>query len=305
MPDVVKKYAVDPFTAEHSDVKVTVEVSTAAESYPKMLAARRRPVISGGMLNNLYDAKGITDKMWAPFETSTMTYAADVAQGLNPQGGGLAMAVQGLGIAYNPTKVDRPTSWQDLLRKEYEGRVALDKGNFDVFVMLTHLLGGQTQDIDRGIAEFAKHKKNIATWASSPTQELQLLDQGDVWLAPMFSSPVITAKEAGQRVDFVLPEEGGILNTQILRSVDGFDEKTTRLTQELLNLHLSPDFQSQLVSQRRISPTSTKVEISEEDAKAGILSAQEAQEKLVPSDWQWLAEHLDDVRLEVRSVLGG
>lgn len=304
MPDVLSEYASVPFNSTYPDIKVNIEVGTIADMYPKILAGRNNPVISGGMVNDTYDQRGILDNLWASFDRNLMTNADRILPTLNPPGGGLAFTVQGLGIAYNPDKVDKPQSWADLFKPEYKDRIGMPKGNYDTFLMATHMLGGKTEDISRGIAEWAKHKDNIAVWTDSPTQQIELVHKGDIWLSPSFASPVITAMRNGQNVKFTIPEEGGSQNTQILRLINGFSPEVERLTQEYLNYFLTPEFQEALIRIRNVSPAVGGVELPDDlrDIE-GFLTAEQAAEQLIRFDWSWLSENLRAVEEEVQIQL--
>src|SRR5437870_4743576 len=87
VPDILKERSIAPFSKMAPGVTVKLDVATNAVMYPKMLAARSNPVVSGGMFNDIFLQKGIADRMWVEPNDDWMPNRKSVPTGLLAPGG--------------------------------------------------------------------------------------------------------------------------------------------------------------------------------------------------------------------------
>ncbi len=121
------------------------------------------------------------------------------------------------GIALNTKRIDKAaiTSWNDLWRPEYEGRVMLMNDLRDVFTMALLTLGypAATKNPEHIQAAYAKLKTlmpNVRTF-NSDAPRMPFIE-GETYLGLAWNGEVIIAQDQGMpELDFVYPKEGAIM----------------------------------------------------------------------------------------------
>lgn len=293
VPDILKNTTFPLFAKDHPKTAITFEVASNAVAYPKMLAQRANPVVSGAMVNDLFAQRGINDKMWAHFDPAFVPNKSKLPAGLETPGGfGIPFHLSPFGIMYNPDKVEEPKSWADLWNPKYEGRVSMWDAYYDAYVMAA-VVAGKEPDVEEGIKAWAPYKANIGAWVNSPTAEEDLVSRGEVWLAPHWGSWTAMAKSQGKNVAFTMPKEGGVQWTGHMQVCAGFSPKVSELTQRYLNTWLSDECQLAWIERGFYSPASTTVQIPEAlRTNPAIMSAEDALRKLVRPDFAKLGAQM-------------
>lgn len=129
----------------------------------------------------------------------------------------LATNVIGVGIIYREDELRRrniapPTSWADLRRPEFRGRLAITAPQSTwgtaALVMLARGAGGGEGNIDPGFAAsrgLQPSLHSIFTWTSELANLWQL---GEVWVAVTGNNMAPTLSAAGTPTAFAMPREG-------------------------------------------------------------------------------------------------
>lgn len=296
---IVQEVAVPNFAKRYPNAKVEVLTRGATDAYPIITASLDNPPETGGMWNDIWSARGTSEGIFAPFAPENVPNRADLIQELQPADGvGITIAAQPYGIGYNPDLVDKPTSWLDLFKPEYKGKVALIDNFYDTFVMLAIINGKDATAAVEMVDLFAEHKENIGVFPNSLTQINELLDKGEMWLAPHWGGFATAAKLKGMKIEFSWPEEGATRAAQIAHSVINVDPQRTALTQQFLNEWLSPEFQLANLVQGGLSPANTKVEIPADTAAfEGVITPERLKEKkLITYDYAWMGANSTKIR---------
>jgi spermidine/putrescine-binding protein len=288
--ETINNVALPLFKRTHPNVTIQLEVSANAAAYPKMLAQRNNPVISGGMFNDLFSARGSIDKMWTAINPDYMPNSQRVPKELLiPGGEGVTFQQTPFGIMYNPDRVEAPTSWTDLWNPKYEGRVAMWDAYFDAYAMAA-VATGKGPSVEDGIKAWEPHRKNIGVWSTSPIAEEDLVHRGEVWLAPHWGAWTEQARLQGKRVAFAFPKEGATLWSNQLQSCTGFSPKVTELLQRYLNVWLSDECQAAWLKNALISPAIGTLAIPPElKSNPAVISAADAGKKLIRLDARQVA----------------
>lgn len=120
-------------------------------------------------------------------------------------------------LMYNPAVVtETPTSWLDLLKPEYKGKVALTNDVISVMIPFAMAATGTktptriTQpELDATIDLLIEIKKNHARTIASGYGELaDLFASGEVAIAQAWEPVAIWALDKGAKLDWVVPKEG-------------------------------------------------------------------------------------------------
>ncbi|MEK7862687.1 MAG: ABC transporter substrate-binding protein, partial [Chloroflexota bacterium] len=132
---VVPREVVAEYTKANPNVTIELFEGTNAETYPKMVAARKvtpdQPLVNFGYFNADATAKGDIDDMWETFDPSIVTNTKNVYDSFKRKDNkGIAWGMVGVGLMYNTTHVKTPpASWMDYWDPKFKGRVALGLGN--------------------------------------------------------------------------------------------------------------------------------------------------------------------------------
>jgi putative spermidine/putrescine transport system substrate-binding protein len=297
--EVVREIAVPAFNARYPRVAVEVTSRGAVDAYPRLLVSPNNPIENGGMWNNIFSALGTQNGLFRDFSKDFVPHAKDLLPSVQPTYGmGIAVAVQPFGIAYNPKYVQAPTSWLDLFKPDYANKVAVIDNFWDHYIMLARIMGGNERDLAPAMDEWAKHKKNIGAWASSFTQLDELLDKGEMWLAPHWGGFVTGSMIKGLNMAFAWPKEGCTLQSVIIHVTKGSSDEAAEYTQRFFDVWLSPEFQLAYLTKAGLSPSSQAVSIPPKlAAMEGVIAPERLKEKkLVQYDYAYVGNHLTEIR---------
>jgi putative spermidine/putrescine transport system substrate-binding protein len=232
---VVPREVVAEYTKANPNVTIELYEGTNAETYPKMVAAKKvtpdQPIVNFGFFNADSTAKGDVDDMWESLDTSIVTTTNNVYDSFKRKDNkGIAWGMVGIGLMYNTTHVKTPpTSWMDFWDPQFRRRLALSNGNHYLsgLVTTTRAQGGKEGDpaaIDKSFKLISEQAKagQIALFFLSNDQVKQPMIRGEVWLSGWFNSSVdIWANEEKGPFGYAAPKEGQIAFTLYHQVVKG------------------------------------------------------------------------------------
>ncbi|MER7191480.1 polyamine ABC transporter substrate-binding protein [Streptomyces flaveolus] len=126
------------------------------------------------------------------------------------------------GIGYDPAQVGRKiTSWQDLLDPKLKGRVGMWNDAIQMGNVALLAIGvdpeTSTQADWRKAAAWLREQRDAGMVRSYSTATYQSsLQRGDLAASLVYSGDVFQANQSGSALEFVIPEEGGLLWTDNL-----------------------------------------------------------------------------------------
>jgi putative spermidine/putrescine transport system substrate-binding protein len=222
---------------------------------------------------------------------------------------GPAPFFQVVGLTYNPDTVKTPpTSWADLWRPEFKGRVGITNLASTLgtgwLVEIARMNGGSETNVDPGFAAIEKLKPNLAAVAANPGALATLFQQGQVDIAPGNFNAIQILKARGVPVEFVAPKEGAIAFKTTIHIVKNSPNK--ELAFKLIEAAISPEVQAALMaSPYLIVPTNTKVKMGGEIAKVLAKDTDDLKKKFVFQDWAainkqrsaWIEKFNRDIKL--------
>src|SRR4051794_31912868 len=160
---------------------------------------------------------------------------------------GPAAFFQVVGLTYNPDKVKTPpTSWSDIWKPEYKGRVGITNLNSTLgtgfLVEIARMRGGSEADVDAGFKALQELKPNIAAVAANPGQLATLYQQGQIDIGPGNFNAIQILKARGVPVEFAAPKEGAIAFKTTIHIVKNSPNK--ELAAKLIESSLTPEVQA-------------------------------------------------------------
>lgn len=158
-------------------------------------------------------ASGVIEKF--PAERSK-TFADIPPAFRHPDGYAPVVTVQLIGLAYNPKKVTTPpTSWEDLWKPEYKGRVGITGMGSSLgtafMVEIAKLNGGSETNLEPAFAAMQKLLPNVAAIAPSPGALATLFQQDEIDIAFNYWNNVALLAAKGVDIAFAKPKSGAVI----------------------------------------------------------------------------------------------
>ena len=260
----------------------------SVDQIAKIVAARSNPPIDVMLMDPGPALVALAQDLAEPYPVAQSAFYKDlIADAQEPMGP--ANFIQCVGLTYNPEKVKTPpTSWADLWRPEYKGRVGITNLNSTLgtgfLVEISRMRGGSEANVDAGFKALDELKPNLAAVAANPGQLATLYQQEQIDISPGNFNAIQILKARGVPVEFVAPKEGAIGFKTTIHIVKNSPLK--ELAFKMIEATLSPEVQTKLMnSPYLIIPTNSKVQMAGEIAKVLAKDTDEVKRKLKFQDW--------------------
>ena len=285
--DDFKTLVYDPFEAQ-CGCKLVVETGNSVERLAKMEANKASPAVdlaAVSMADALAASRaGLIDKIDTA-KLSNFAKLYDVAKDPNGDGMSVGYTFYATSIAYRSDKM-KIESWADLLKPEYVGHVAFPNVTTNqgppALYMVGEAIGKNTPDLKEAIAAVGAKKDDIVTFYVKSSQLVQLMQQEEIWAAPIgrFSWEGFT--KLGLPIKWATPKEGqtGGMNVMVLTK----GSKNQDLALEFMDFWLSTEIQTALAEKLVDSPANKDVKVSPEIAENLTYGEETVKNlKLIPS----------------------
>jgi len=204
----------------------------------------------------------------------------------------LTAGVIGVGILYNEEelknhKLPVPSSWSDLKKREYAGRLGITAPQSSMgtaaLVMLARINGGGEQNIEPGFQATKEiiPKNTIFTWSSEMSNLFQL---GDLWLAVNSANIAPALRAKGLPIRFALPAEGSPTANTGMSLVKG--SPCEAAAYEYINLYFSDEFQAKRMESGTPSPSKDAWKLTTPEVRAELGMGPEDLDKFIDLDWR-------------------
>ena len=285
--DDFKALVYEPFEAK-CGCKLVVETGNSVERLAKMEANKASPVVdlaAVSMADALAAARaGLIDKVDTA-KLSNFAKLYDIAKDPNGDGMSVGYTFYATSIAYRSDKM-KIDSWADLLKPEYVGHVAFPNVTTNqgppALYMLGQALGKDSPDLNGPIEALGEKKDDIVTFYEKSSQLVQLMQQEEIWAAPIgrFSWAGFTKLDVP--VAWATPKEGQTGGMNVLVVTKG--SKNQDLALQFMDFWLSTETQTKLAEKLIDSPANREVKLSEAAANNLTYGEDTAKSlKLIPS----------------------
>jgi putative spermidine/putrescine transport system substrate-binding protein len=148
------------------------------------------------------------------------------------------------GITYRTDSgVPAPTSWLDLFKPEYAGKVIVPNltasGGFQTLVMMAKLHGGSEDNIEPGFEAMKKLKPNIRKFYGSNPEAGQLMERGDAVIGAMYDNATWFMTDGGKPIRWMIPKEGALVGMVSLHIAP--KSKNLELCKKFVNFAISKE----------------------------------------------------------------
>lgn len=267
--DEFQELVYTPFEAI-CDCEIVVETGNSIERMAKIEANKEAPVIDMAVLST-HDALGAARKgLLQPIDVSALSNhdkLYDIAKDPLGDNMGVGYTFYATSIVYRTDKVT-VDSWADLLSPELAGNVALPDVTTNQGPPTLHMLGnamGETAtDLSAPIDKVGEHADDIVTFYVRSSQLTQLMQQEEIWAAPVGRFAWGRFKDNGLPMAWATPEEGqtGGMNVMVMTADNGNED----LALQFMDFWLSTEIQTALANGLIDSPANAEVVVSDDVA---------------------------------------
>jgi len=212
--DEYRKAIVTPFAQKYG-AAVTLKYGDASQWLTSAIVNKASPEIDLLWLAYPQSVQAIVESLCQELKVEDIPNLAQVEpiwfDGFKRRGVGLDYA--SFGIAYRTDLVGAaPTSWVDLWKPEYRGKLALPditaSGGYETLVMAAIAHGGSEINIEPGFQALAKLRPSVRKFYKSNPEAAQLLERGEVAVAGWFDGRTWGLLDAGVKANWIAPKEG-------------------------------------------------------------------------------------------------
>ncbi len=213
------------FNEKYPDVKLTYVSGVSTEIVAKVKAQKASPQIDVTIVEGGEQEAGRKEGLWEPLTEDDIPNMSKVAKELAvKENSGIAVNFTPMGISYNAALVSEkglpvPASWNDLTKPEIKGNITLTEisSNFgrSATIMLAYANGGSENNMDPGFEKLKTIASYMPTFAKSSAQLQQNLQNKTAAYTAWTMARSIVQKDAGLELEFVIPEEGANLVSNV------------------------------------------------------------------------------------------
>jgi putative spermidine/putrescine transport system substrate-binding protein len=280
---------VPAFRHANPNASIVLDPMLATDQIAKVRAALANPPIDVMLQDPGPALVAIDQGLVAPYPVASSTYYGELIPAAQEPMGPAAF-FQVVGLTYNPETVKTPpTSWADLWKPEFKGKVGITNLNSTLgtgfMVEVAKMQGGSEKDIEPAFKQIAALKPSLAAVASNPGALASLFQQGQIDISPGNFNAIQILKAQGVPVEFVAPKEGAIAFKTTMHVTK--NSPNPDLAFKLIEAALSPEVQANLMeAPYLVVPTNSKVAMKGEIAKVLAKDQDDLAKKFVFQDWK-------------------
>jgi putative spermidine/putrescine transport system substrate-binding protein len=285
---------IQPFEREQN-ARVRVVSGLSAENFAKLRAQKDNPQIDVVTFDAPFALVAAREGLLEPLDPQRVLNLAAVHEFALPRDRAyVAFFTSSQVLAYNTQHVKAaPTSWADLWKPEYKGKVVLPEigsisGAYFV-AMMGKAFGSGLFDSDAAFGRVKALRPSILTFWTSHDQLAQLLVQGEAWLSPWASDRAAFQIKSGAPIGSVIPKEGAIFGMGAMGIAKG--SKQRALAEKYVNYALAVAPQKLNAETMFIGPTNRNVQLGDEVAR--LVPYGENLKRLFAPDWDEFGKRRD------------
>jgi len=260
-----RKAIVDPFRQEH-DVEVLLKYGNAGQWLTNALVNRENPEIDVVWLVYPESIKAINEDILIELTPEELPNVLDVYpvwyEGFKRKGVGLDYA--SFGIAYRSDMVSAPTSWSDLWKPEFKGKLAMPdltaSGGYQVLVSAAKLNGGDEDNIGPGFEAMKRLLPNVRKFYKSNPEAAQLFQRGEVAAGAWYDGRTWGLHDKGVPLNWLAPKEGAAIGMASYHIAKG--TKKMDICKKYVNWCISVEAQEAFCNAMGYGPVNRKAKLS-------------------------------------------
>jgi putative spermidine/putrescine transport system substrate-binding protein len=262
-----RKHVVEPFERSNN-AKVILKYGTSGEWVTNSIINRAQPEIDVIFLAYPDSIRAVNEGLGMTLTPQDVPNIANLHpvwyESYKRQAVGLDYA--SWGVAYRTdTGTAAPTSWLDLFKPEYAGKVIVPNittsGGFQTLVMMAKLHGGSEDNIDPGFAAMRRLKPSVRKFYLANPEAQQLMERGEAVIGAMYDSTTWSLADGGKPVRWIIPKDGamvGMISLHIAQNTKQLD-----LCKRFVDFAISKQANEGFCNQINAGPTNKLAVLSE------------------------------------------
>lgn len=225
---------------------------------------------------------------------------------------GAIHSYQYLGLFYNPTKIEQPTSWADYWDpgKRYgdkiKGRILqwnpAGLKSIHALIMAAQLDGGGVDNMAPAWEYLKKQKPYIGPVLTGSSEATPYFENEEVWLAPYWSARAAYFTSRGMKMRLSIPKEGSMGEADVAAIPVGIKNK--KLAYEFVNFRLSKEVQRAFCLAYFIGPSRNDITDWPKDFAAEQITTEQQVNSLVFPDDEKVAAKRKEWTLRWQEIMG-
>ena len=203
--------------------RVEYDVEVSPSVIAKLQTAAAIPPFDVAMVSRSFGLRALNAGLLERVSAADFLEAkALIPQAIPAAGWGVAMISDTFDMMIDTNQVKEPvTSWLDLWKPEFKGKMALPSAanggaTFAFISCIVRAVGGQYQSdatVNDAFARLKALKPSVRTFYPDSIQPTQLIDRGDISIAPQFGIRIANQTKVSPNIVKTMPKEGIAANS--------------------------------------------------------------------------------------------
>jgi spermidine/putrescine-binding protein len=292
--EVLKQTVAKPLKDKYG-IEVVYQPGTALQAISKIMASRENPPLDVLMMDSpnfptVIEA-GIIDQVTEQDVPAIRNLYKQTREFGNY---GIPFIFAPMVLSWNTQKIKTPpTSYLDLARPEYRGRLAMfnleNNGGILTLLAFAEAGGGSASNVAPGFAKLRELKASLVSTPAANPALVQLFQQGEAWVAPNWIGRVLTLQSEGFPVEMGVPKEGLYTVLSYVNLVKGTKHRAAAL--KYLEQQISQEAGLGMAQKFSYPPTNATTKLPDDLGKKLILYGPDGVAKARMADWAVVAKN--------------
>jgi putative spermidine/putrescine transport system substrate-binding protein len=285
---------IEPFEKQNN-VRVRVVTGLSVENLAKLRAQKDNPQIDVFMFDTPIALVGAKEGLLETLDASRIPNLKNVYDfAMDSTRQHVAVYAVSVFLGYNTQHVkEKPTSWADLWKPDYKGRILIPNisqitGAYFIAI-LGHAFGKGWSDADTAFTRLKALRPSVLTFTTSHDQTAQLLNQGEGWMQPWSNDRIATQVKANAPIGMAIPKEGSVFASGAMGIAKGTKRKA--LAEKYVNFALGETAQAANAATIFLAPVNKNVKLTAEVAQ--FVPYGEVMNRLFQIDWNEFTKQRD------------
>ncbi len=276
--------------------KVSLKLGSSAQFAAAVRATGGKSDFDVIYVDNSLAAQLKAEKLLETIDRTKLTNVADISPRAFDKDNQYVVFMTGATLIVYDTKQIKtpPTSWNDLYKPEYAGKIAIGDisgtSGMQFLLALNKMKGGSLANLDPGFEAIKPLAKSSVTLYTQADQIVSLFERQEIAIAVWYPDRAGSAIDKGLPLAVVYPKEGAVGILPALAIPKG--SKSTALAQKYIDEVLSRDGQACFAERKYAGPVNTTVKLSDKAAK--IVPFKETFDNMWMPDPEVVAKGLPD-----------
>jgi putative spermidine/putrescine transport system substrate-binding protein len=264
LTDIIAK----PFEAA-GKTKVIYDVEISPGAMAKIQTQKSDPPFDVVMVSRAWGLRGLKGGLLAKVSPADFPEASKLSPDIFPaEGWGVGTILDTIDMMVDTKQITTPvTSWMDLWRDDMKGKIMLPSAvngatAFGFLVCVVRAFGGDIKNeaaVNEAFTRLKALKPAVRSFYADGAQANQLIERGDIAIAPQFAIRIHNTSRAAPQVKKVSPKEGVLAVPYDL--CIPINAKNIAASKAYINYTLTKPVQSAMVSNLLATPVRPDVEI--------------------------------------------